>query len=202
MTVGIKPSNLTDEGIFVKPTQNEFGSERQYDHIFFWPAIINDRIPIQAFPDFPHHTQWHSQDVYIQKILGWKTVDTIGGVEEPGRAEGTFLLLCDSNDETSPINYAAQAIINLLPDYQLNKVPKLRRGQHDIRGACILVYSPMKTTFGGSHIPRTQTVEANEDRLFTHQELYNIIEFHQTNSARKQYKGHDNLVHRTLDGMM
>jgi hypothetical protein len=120
--------------------------------------------------------------------------------EEPKRHFYYYVIV--SNDETSPINYAAQAIINLLSAYQLNKVPKLRRRQHEIRGVCILVYSPMKTTFGGSHVPRTQTVDANEDRIFTHQELYNIIEFHQTNSARKQYKGHDSPIHRTLDGMI
>jgi hypothetical protein len=53
----------------------------------------------------------------------------------------------------------------------------------------------MKTSFGGSHIPSTQTVEAYEDCFFTHQELYKIIEFHQTNPARKQYKGQDNPIY-------
>ena len=75
-----------------------------------------------------------------------------------------------------------------------------------IRGVAVLIYSPTKKTFfssgmGLDHMNNHQTMEANPNRLFTHQILHDIIRFHFTERAAAQYKSHDNPMHKVFGGM-
>jgi len=134
--------------------------------------------------------------------LGWESVDTLSGVEEERREKATFLLLFDGLDESSPKNHAAMKIAKLLPKY---KVESCSRYKGIIRGVAILVYSPTKSTFSGpglgmDYMDGQQIIEANTNRRFTPQLLYDIIQFHNTDRAEQQYKNHDNPMHRVFGG--
>lgn len=203
-TLGLKPDNLSDT-MFVKPNDEEFGTKRQFDNLVFWPSVKDgDKtvVPVHAFPDLPKigYGDWKKQDDYIYKALKWRSVDHVGGIEEEGRAKATFLLLFDGTDDTSPINESAQAIVKLLPKYQVRKTV-LGDGR-PVRGACMLSYSPTKSTVsnGGSTNVNVK-MESSPDRLFTHQQLSNILEFHTLKKAKAQYKAHDNPMHRVLGGL-
>lgn len=193
-SLAIKAINLSDDE-FLKPTDDKYKTERTHHSVFIWPSPkTTTKNPIQCFSDFPSVDYPSEQDVYIQNKLGWKSVDTLSGIEEEGRAKPTFLLLFDGMDESSPKNHTAMKIAHLLPRY---KVQKCSRDKGIIRGVAVLVYSPMKSTFmsygmGMDHMNNQQVVEANQNRRFTHQLLYDIIRFHKTDRAENQYKSHDN----------
>jgi len=200
-TLAIKGTNLTRKGL-VYPDDPEFGKTRAFDNLFLWPPAQeqhgNDNnektLPVQGFLDLPGttRTDWKAQDDYLCNLLKWEFVDHVGGVEEQGRERATFLMLFDKNDRTSPINHAAQSILDLLPEHQTYKYEGLK-----LRGVCVLTYSPVKVTLGNITGFRSQQMaEANEDRKFTQQQLYNIVKFHSTKAARKQYRHHDDPIHR------
>lgn len=201
-SLAIKPVNLSDDEFF-KPSDDKFKTDRGYDNVFLWPSPnTTRRIPIQCFSDCPSVDTPSAQDRYIQKKLGWESVDTLSGVEEEGREKATFLLLFDGLDESSPKNHAAMKIAKLLPKY---KVDTCKRYKGNIRGVAVLVYSPTKSTFssmgmGMDHMNGQQVMEANPNRKFTPQLLYDIIKFHGTDRAERQYKNHDNPMHRTFGG--
>lgn len=205
-TLAIKAVNLSDDE-FLKPTDDKFKTQRAFDNIFFWPSPDKDntetRIPIHCFSDCPSVDNPSAQDTFIKRTLGWTSVDTLSGIEEKGRDKPTFLLLFDGLDESSPINYAAMAIATLLPKY---KVQSCSRYKGIIRGVATLIYSPTKSTFstsgmGMDHMDGHQTIEANANRRFTPQLLYDVIEFHHTTEAERQYKAHDNPMHRVFGGL-
>jgi hypothetical protein len=202
--LAIKASNLSSDE-FVNPTCDKFKAERKYNNVFIWPSPTagGSKIPIQGFIDCPSAEDMDEQDIYIKNALGWKSVDTLGGIEEEGREKATFLLLFDGLDETSPQNHVAMQIAELLPRY---KKETCSRYKGVIRGVAALVYSPTKTTFssygmGLDHMNNHVTMEANRNRLFTHQHLHDIIQFHLTDRARKQYSEHNNPMHRVFGGM-
>jgi len=199
-TLAIKDVNLSDDE-FLKPTDDKFKTERVYDNVFLWPSPTTaTRIPIQCYSDCPSADFPSRQDEYIQSKLGWESVDTLSGIEEEGREKPTFLLLFDGLDESSPKNHAAMTIAKLLPEY---KVQSCSRYKGIIRGVAILTYSPTKSTFksmglGLDHMNGQQVIEANENRHFTPQLLYDIIQFHETDRAERQYKNHNDPMHRTF----
>lgn len=201
-TLAVKAVNLSDDE-FLKPTEDRFKTERAYDNVFFWPSPnTTARIPIQCFSDCPSAESPKAQDTYIQNKLGWQSVDTLSGIEEEGRDKPTFLLLFDGLDESSPKNHTAMKIAKLLPEY---KVQSCSRYKGTIRGVAILVYSPTESTFssmgmGLDHMNGQQVIEANRNRRFTPQLLYDIIQFHKTDRAERQYKNHDNPMHRVFGG--
>ena len=200
-TLAVKAVNLSDDEFF-KPTDDRFKTERAYDNVFLWPSPnATARIPIQCFTDCPSAETPSAQDTYIQNKLGWQSVDTLSGVEEEGRDKATFLLLFDGLDESSPENHMAMQIAQLLPKY---KVQSCSRYKGIIRGVAILVYSPTKSTFGSSmglgmeHMHGQQVIEANPNRRFTPQLLYDILQFHTTDRAKRQYNIHDDPMHRAF----
>jgi hypothetical protein len=202
-SLAIKPINLSDDE-FLKPTDDKFKTERAFQSVFLWPSPkTSTNNPIQCFSDFPPVDNPSEQDAYVQKELGWKSVDTLSGIEEEGRGKPTFLLLFDGLDESSPKNHAAMKIARLLPPYERKKCSRYRG---IIRGVVVLVYSPMKSTFftsglGLDHLNNLQVVEANQNRRFTHKLLNDIIEFHKTDRADQQYEKHDNPMHRGFGGI-
>ena len=208
-TLGIKPSNLTDQD-FVQRNQLEFYHAQNYDHLFFWPQMEDDDrkkiVPVQAFSNFPNASDNLGQDEFIKNLLGWDSVDALTGVEEGGMAKPTFLILFDAKDTTSHVNQAAENIRKLLPDYEKAKMPKLRDDQK-IRGICVLVYSPMKSTLSGGgpgfeYLSQQQpTMAVDKNRRFSHQQLRDILNFHGTKDAKLQYQAHDNPMHRVFGGM-
>ena len=100
--------------------------------------------------------------------------------------------------------HISKVIVTLqkLSDY---KVQSCSRYKGIIRGVAILIYSPTKSTFstmgmGMDRLNGAQVMEANENRRFTHQLLYDIIQFHKTERAERQYKEHNDPMHRVFGG--
>jgi len=202
-TLGVKAMNLSDRD-FLKPTDDKFTTEQLYDNIFLWPSIRKaTRDTIQCFSDFPSVDFPTQQDEYIKNILGWKSVDTLVGIKEPGREKPSFLLLFDGRDESSPENRTASKTVNLLPMYERQQCSHYNGV---IRGVAILVYSPMNSTYSsfssvssmGMNGQQFQFIESNENRRFTPQLLYDVIQFHKTDRAKRQYRSHDNPMHRVF----
>jgi len=198
-TVGVKASNLNQNGL-LRPEDPEFYQAREFDNLFIWPQAKlgedGERVlPVQGFSELPviSGTDCRAQDEYLRNLLKWESVDHVGGVEEPGRDLATFMSLFDKTDRKGSFYHVAQAILVLLPEYQKKNHKDLK-----LRGVCVLTYSPTKTTFVNSSGFQSQPMmEANVDRKFTHQQLYNIVTFHSTEAARKQYRDHDDPLHRT-----
>eukprot|EP00548_Thalassiothrix_antarctica_P009304 CAMPEP_0194155682 /NCGR_PEP_ID=MMETSP0152-20130528/65512_1 /TAXON_ID=1049557 /ORGANISM="Thalassiothrix antarctica, Strain L6-D1" /LENGTH=250 /DNA_ID=CAMNT_0038862763 /DNA_START=35 /DNA_END=787 /DNA_ORIENTATION=- len=203
-TLAIKAINLTNQG-FIASKDPDFGQKRAFDNLFVWPSVQRKEdektiIPVQGFLDLPETSRfdWEDQDNYIRNLLKWKSVDNIGGVEEHGRDKATFMLLFDGSDGTSPINHAAQSMMDSVPNYKKSSHPKDLK----LRGVCVLTYSPTKSTLmSSSGFESQQMVESNPDRRFTHQQLYDIVKFHSSDAAKKQYKAHDNPLHRVFGGL-
>ena len=207
-SLAVKATNLSSDE-FVKPSDDEFKTERAYNNVFLWPSPTtttsgaNNIIPIQCFGDCPSVDSPDEQDVYIQKKLGWESVDTLSGIEEDGREKATFLLLFDGLDKSSPKNFAAMKMASLVPKY---KQESCSRYSGTIRGVAVLIYSPTKTTFfsggmGMDHMNNHVFLEANTNRRFTHQRLYDIIQFHYTERAAAQYRAHNDPMHRVSGGL-
>eukprot|EP00985_Skeletonema_marinoi_P018369 scaffold10246_cov97-Skeletonema_marinoi.AAC.4 len=120
-TLALKAVNLSDDE-FLKPTDDKFKTERVYDNVFLWPSPTNaTRIPIQCYSDCPSADFPSRQDEYIQSKLGWKSVDTLSGIEEEGREKPTFLQSKKScsNDNSKIIARVQSSILfSLQRDYK------------------------------------------------------------------------------------
>ena len=106
-------------------------------------------------------------------------------------------------DESSPENHTASKIANLLPIYERQQCSHYNGV---IRGVAILVYSPTNSTYSsfssvssmGMNGQQFQFIESNENRRFTPQLLYDVIQFDKTDAAKRQYRSHDNPMHRVF----
>jgi hypothetical protein len=197
-TLCVRPSNLKSMEID--------SAERRHQHAVFWPEV-GDTIPMYAFDDWPGN--WTSEEAYLRNKLSMKKPKVLSGIENRGSAKPDFQFYFDADDEVSPINQVAMRIESLLPDYELSKVSTARAGR-PFRGACVLIYSPIKSTsFSSEGAPPgvgppngTQTVSGNADRLFSLQQLRKVLEFQESREGLIQYKKHDNPMHRMFGGMM
>ena len=203
-TKAIKAANLSKQGI-IQRDHADFSNRRVYQHAIFWPALQeNTIIPVHAFEDWPAEN-YHVRNQLLMTRLQWENVASLGGVTSRGASKPDFMLYWDGNDTVSPVNVVGETIKALLPKFQLSKEIK---SESTIRGACVLVYSPTKTTFtsfgGGGGFPPdgTQVTSGNANRQFSLQQLLNVLKFHMTNDARRQYNAHDNPMHRMYGDMM
>lgn len=194
-TKAIKPRNLSTKNI-VLSTDTTFEKDVSYNHVLFWPSI-NNLIPVQALPDWPQIK--HEEDLFLVNHLKWKNPKVAGGITSEGNEKPDFVIHFDADDDESPLNDVAQAAIDLLPEYEIGKVPELRNGKK-LRGACVLVYSPLISGLihNGMHCGTFRSGE--KDLRFSHQQLLEVLKFHQTPDAREQYKRHDNAMHRMFGG--
>jgi hypothetical protein len=194
-TKAIKPRNLTTKNI-IQSTDTSFKKDSSYNHVLFWPSI-NNAIPVQAFPDWPDIKK--EEDAFLMNHLKWKNPKVAGGVTSEGNEKPDFVIYFDADDEESPLNDVAQAAIDLLPAYEIGKVPELVNGKK-LRGACILVYSPLISGLVHNGISLGEYRSGEKDLRFSHQQLLEVLKFHQTLDARAQYKRHDNAMHRLFGG--
>jgi len=165
--------NLTQDSI-VKPTDSDFGAARRYEHVVFWPTIdatgsgtTGTDIPVHAFEDWPDNDMV-GEIPFLKERLKWKNPKILGGIVSPGNAKPDFVMYSDADDELPPINAIDMNIRDLLPGYEIGKVSSLRRGL-PIRGACVLMYKPTKSTttfIGGGSASRTDSsLPPERDRL-------------------------------------
>lgn len=204
-TLAIKPSNLSQESV-VKPKDAGF-QERKHQIAAFWPTKFGNDIPIQGFVDWP--TDWEEEKQYLKEKFQWTKPTLLSGIENAGSAKPEFQMYFDAGDKESPHNAVAQAIMNLLPIYELGKIGDAANST--LRGVCVLVYSPMKSTitnFGTAAIGMgdqpgvSELTSGNASRKFSLEQLRAVLEFHQTSAAKAQYDAHDNPMHRMFGDMM
>jgi hypothetical protein len=157
-----------------------------------------------AFEDWPK--DWTKERPFLKNLLQWENPVLLGGVTSARTPKPDFMLYFDGNDTTSPVNSVGETIKSMLSGFELDKVAE---SGNTNRGACVLVYSPMKTTtfssFGGGGIfppEGTQLASGNAGRLFSLQQLRNVLEFHETREARLQCQAHASPMHRTMFGDM
>lgn len=194
-TWAIKPCNLTQDGI----TTDKDASFREQKHqiMAFWPAVDGKEIPVQGFDDWPE--DWIEEKAYLKRTLNMKKPTIVSGIENEGSAKPDFQMYFDGGDDESPENKVAQAFGKLLPGYEWAKVNPSFRGK-PIRGVCILVYSPMKSTFYSSGLP--PMISGDPNRQFSLEQLREVLKFHTTKRARAQYKAHDRPMHRMFGDLM
>ena len=184
-SLAIKPINLTYKSV-VTPNDDGY-REQKHQVAAFWP-ITQKSLPVQGFEDWP--TDWTQEERYLQRKLGWKTPALLSGIESEGAAKPDFEMYFDADDHESPPNTVAQAIADLLPEYERFKVSS---DLSQIRGVCILVYEPMITSFYSS---------GNPNRHFSLEQLHYILHFLTTQRAKAQSEAHDNYMHSVFGGMI
>jgi hypothetical protein len=100
-------------------------------------------------------------------------LNTSGSNWIEGQAKPDFQMYFDCADTTSPLNYIATTIYNLLPSYEQRKV--LRPSGKTIRGPCVLCFSPMKSTTFSSHLNSTTTVSAPADKKWSLHDFTRVL---------------------------
>jgi len=205
--LALKPENLTQQGI-IKPADPDFSSERRFQHVVFWPRPkgSTNAIPVQAFDDWP--PSHYDEEVFLMEKLHWKDPQVLGGVESRGVAKPDFMMYFDAGNTHAPINMAAKMILANLPDYELSKLGLESSHSTTPRGACVLVYSPMKMSTpqsfgipGQDDVPTEMMTAGNPDRLFSLQQLLGTLSFQMSPEGRQQYEEHDDPMHRMFGGM-
>jgi len=180
-TISAKASNLTSLDFDETAQKHEVG--------IFWPKASSSQresivCPIKDWPsDYNRETQ------FLRKNLKWTDPQILGGVEGPGDAKPNYMMYYDANDVKSFPNQFANAIAARLPGYEHDKVPS-PGGSGDYRGACIIVYSPMNTS---SDYGKGKAKSMNDFKQ--------VIDWHGTKAAERQYDGHDNIMHRMYGGV-
>ena len=201
-TLAIKHGNLTQKSL-ITPNDKQKFAERRYQNVVFWPPVDDFSIPVQGFDDWPTNT--NQEKSYLKSKFGWKAPTIVSGIESEGAAKPDFEMYFDVEDQVSSVNKIAQAIVALLPNYERAKVSGNQVLQ-PIRGACVLCYSPTASTFDNpfnlESVPGDGTVmiSGNRDRLFSLQQMEKLLKFLHSKRARKQYKAHDNPIHRVFGG--
>jgi hypothetical protein len=112
---------LTTKNI-IQSTDTSFKEDASYNHVLLWPSI-NNAIPAQAFPDWPEIKT--EEGTFLMNNLKWKNPKIAGGITSEGNEKPDFVIYFDAVDEESPLNNVAQAAIDLLPVYEIGKVPEL-----------------------------------------------------------------------------
>lgn len=201
-SLSIKPENLSQEQI-LKPSDKDFTNDQSWEQIAFWPNV-NGVVPVQPLRDWPHDQ--FQEEHFLSSTLGYQMPKVLGGVESEGVAKPNFCMYFDAADNESPVNETAEAIAALLPSYELFKISRSMgegKSRKPFRGACVLIYSPMKITnfssFGGP-MNNATTTSGNEDTLFSAAQLKDVLDFHKSEEAKRQYQAHDNPMHRVFGG--
>jgi hypothetical protein len=221
--VAIKPENITTVSIVTPSDEKAFRKDRVHQCVAFWPIVkrATDNtdgkktsaaatdIAVQGFDDWPD--DWAKERKYLINKWGWKDPQLLSGIENEGSAKADFQMYFDAADGTSTINEIANAISCNLPDYEHHKCSNIAREINKIRGVCILMYSPTAMTFGCSGFPGQEGQEytesdpimsGNSDRIFSLEQLRDVLHFQRTSHGRRQYQDHDNPMHRMYGGMM
>jgi hypothetical protein len=78
-------------------------------------------------------------------------------------------------------------------------VPELQKGKK-LQAACVLKFCPIVSVLGcgGGTLHR---ISASRDLHFSHEQLVDVLLFHQMPLAREQYQHHDNPYHRMFGDM-
>lgn len=146
---------------------------------------------------------------FLKTLLGWKKPKILGGITRKGHAKPDFMLYFDAGDTISTPNLVANRIADLLPSFERFKIDEIRQG-HCIRGACVLIYSPMKSFLSYKHEARPtfsntkglKLTTGEEDSQFSMKSMRQILMFHQTPDAADMYKRHDHPKHRLFGDLM
>ena len=229
--IAIKPENLTIEAI-VTPSDEGFRKDRIHKNFAFWPSVRGDcnsgpttaaagtaagtkmsveDIAVQGFDDWPD--DWTEEERYLIDRWGWKEPKLLSGIENNGCAKPDFQMYFDVADRESTINDIANAIANNVPDYEHQKIDMAAK-RNTIRGVCILLYSPTKSTifssgFGAPGMPgggpgpggSDSTMSGNPDRSFSLEQIRHVLHFQRTPQGRRQYRNHDDPKHRVFGDM-
>ena len=169
-------------------------------------GIAESDIKVNVWEDWPDN---HVEDTrFLRNTLHWANPQCLGGVTSEFSAKPNFMMYFDADDGISHINIIAEAIANLLPDYELVKVKK-PVGDGRYRGVCIIVHSPMKIThrFGGVGMPAdfsepVAVATGSPDAKFSLQQLRQVLYFHTTQRAHDMYREHSNPMHRMFGDLL
>ena len=226
-TIAIKPENVTTEAV-VTPSDAGFRKDRIHKNVAFWPSVRRgdcnsgpataggaemsvEDIAVQGFDDWPD--DWNEEERYLIDRWGWKEPKLLSGIENNGCAKPDFQMYFDVADRNSTINDIANAIANNVPNYEHQKIG-LAAKRNPIRGVCILLYSPTKSTIfssgfdapgmpGGGPGPggSTPIMSGNPDRSFSLEQIRHVLHFQRTPQGLHQYRNHDDPKHRVFGDM-
>mmetsp|Transcript_30138 Transcript_30138/g.32463 ORF Transcript_30138/g.32463 Transcript_30138/m.32463 type:complete len:465 (-) Transcript_30138:86-1480(-) len=224
-TIAIKPENVTTEAI-VTPSDEGFRKDRIHKNVAFWPSVRRgdcnsdpstaaagtkisvEDIAVQGFDDWPD--DWTEEERYLIDQWGWKEPKLLSGIENNGCAKPDFQMYFDVADRESTTNDIANVIANNVPDYEHQKIGLVAK-RNTIRGVCILLYSPTKSTifssgFGAPGMPgggpgpggSDPFLSGNPDRSFSLEQIRDVLHFQRTPQGRRQYRNHDDPKHRVF----
>ena len=162
-----------------------FSNDRRYQVCEFWPNHLKGTSNVKVNPITNWPADWTQEIPFLREIMHWGRPVVVGGVTSRGQPKPDFMFYFDAEDQDSIPNIFAKQMLRLLPHYEMQKIADDLK--EEIRGNCVLVYSPMITP---------------ESKMFTMAQLRDVIEFHGTQDADKMYDAHDNPYHRVFGGLV
>ena len=103
-------------------------------------------------------------------------------MKKNGCDKTTCMLLFDGSDGINPINRSAQTIMDLVQDCENSGYSKDLK----LQSTCALIYSRTKSAIIINNGLKVQKMmESNPNLCFTHQQLYNIVNFFSNDAPKK-----------------
>lgn len=198
-----------DDQLLVKPANLEVVAQdrgaRSHLAVLFYPntdstaptratdvlVAAGEQSPLAGWPTTD---DWGDELRFLREKMGWKSPETMSGVEREGLAKPDLVIYFDGGSTSSYKNDHVHAIARHLPDFELQKVTFPNDGVH---GACVLVYSP--TMSMTEHDAPQQAASGGALSL---DDAAAALFFHHGVAAARQYKDHDNPMHRIFGGTM
>ena len=176
----------------------------EHSHCAFWPnlfererrdCIKESEIKVLDVPNWPSDDGNGKESDCLKETFGWKDPHILGGVTRENHPKPDFMMYYDANDVESPINAVATCVAQLLPNFELSKVPR----PACYRGVCVLIYCPMISELGSGYTSMgfpSKVSTGPKDAKFSLQQLRQVLHFHTTSRATAMYRRHDNPQHR------